>query len=38
MLYFQIVVFVGWFMASIAFACHLSIGLDQALSMPEVCV
>ncbi|KAH3710433.1 hypothetical protein DPMN_069915 [Dreissena polymorpha] len=29
-----IVVFVGWFMASIAFACHLTLGLEQALSMP----
>ncbi|KAL4217752.1 NPC intracellular cholesterol transporter 1 [Mactra antiquata] len=29
------VVFVGWFLASVAFACHLTIGLDQALSMPE---
>ncbi|XP_052763831.1 NPC intracellular cholesterol transporter 1-like isoform X1 [Mya arenaria] len=29
-----IVVFVGWFLASIAMACHLTVGLDQALSMP----
>lgn len=30
-----IVVFVGYFLASIAMTCHLEIGLDQALSMPE---
>ncbi|XP_053383047.1 NPC intracellular cholesterol transporter 1-like [Mercenaria mercenaria] len=30
-----IVTFVGWFLASVAFACHLTIGLDQALSMPK---
>ena len=34
--FFQIVVFVGYFLASIAMTCHLNIGLDQALSMPEV--
>lgn len=30
-----IVIFVGYFLASIAMTCHLEIGLDQALSMPE---
>lgn len=30
-----IVVFVGYFLASIAMSCHIEIGLDQALSMPE---
>ena len=33
---FQIVTFVGWFLASIALALHIEVGLDQALSMPTV--
>ena len=31
-------VFVGYFLASVAMMCHIEIGLDQALSMPEVCI